>query len=338
MINLISDTVTIPTKGMIDAMFSAQVGDDVFNEDPSINELQAKLAEMFNMEAGLFCPSGTMTNQIAIKTHTNPMDELICDKQSHVYKYENGGYAYNSGIGIKLIEGSFGKVTADQVRAAVNPNYDWLPNSKLVVLENSCNSGGGTYYNYQEMLDISNTCRELGLSIHLDGARLFNVLVETKDSTKQIGNIFDSISICLSKGLGAPVGSVLLGNKTFIARARKFRKAMGGGMRQAGYLAAACTYALDHHIERLKIDNDRAKQLGQTLAGCSYVESVLPVMTNIVIFKLKAQNTALEFVEILRSKGIIASAFGPQKVRFVTHLNIDESMISKTQEILKELS
>ena len=154
------------------------------------------------MEAGLFCPSGTMTNQIAIKTHTNPMDELICDKQSHVYKYENGGYAYNSGIGIKLIEGSFGKVTADQVRAAVNPNYDWLPNSKLVVLENSCNSGGGTYYNYQEMLDISNTCRELGLSIHLDGARLFNVLVETKDSTKQIGNIFDSISICLSKGLG----------------------------------------------------------------------------------------------------------------------------------------
>lgn len=323
---------------MLQAMMKAKVGDDVFKEDPSINRLQDKLAIMFNMEAGLFCPSGTMTNQIAIKTHTNPMDELICDKLSHVYKYENGGYAYNSGIAIKLIDGSYGKITPAQIKESVNPNYDWLPNSKLVVLENSCNTGGGTYYEYAEMENIKSTCDELGLTLHLDGARLFNVLVETGDSTKQIGNIFDSISICLSKGLGAPVGSVLLGTKEFIARARKFRKAMGGGMRQAGYLAAACTYALDNNIERLKEDNNRAKQLGKTLESCSYVESVLPVMTNIVIFNLKPEITAAEFVETLKTKGIIASAFGPQKVRFVTHLNVNDEMISQTQKILIELA
>ena len=323
---------------MLEAMMNAKVGDDVFNEDPSVNALQVKLANMFGMEAGLFCPSGTMTNQIAIKTHTNPMDELICDKLSHVYKYENGGYAYNSGIGIKLIEGQYGKIKAEQIKAAVNPNYDWLTNSKLVVIENSCNTGGGTFYNYEEMEAIRNCCLDLGLSLHLDGARLFNVLVETEDDTQKIGSIFDSISICLSKGLGAPVGSVLLGNKTFIAKARKFRKAMGGGTRQAGYLAAACSYALDNHIDRLKIDNDRAKLLGSTLETCSYVESVLPVKTNIVIFNLKGDLMAADFVNTLRSKGIIASAFGPQKVRFVTHLDIDDKMIHKTQQILKDLS
>lgn len=338
LINLISDTVTIPTEGMLKAMMTADVGDDVFHQDSSVNALQGKLADMFGMEAGLFCPSGTMTNQIAIKTHTNPMDELICDKLSHVYKYENGGYAYNSGIGIKLIEGSYGKILPEQIRASVNANYDWLTNSKLVVIENSCNTGGGTYYEYAEMEAIHHCCKELGLTLHLDGARLFNVLVETKDEPKQIGSLFDSISICLSKGLGAPVGSVLLGKKAFIARARKFRKAMGGGMRQAGYLAAACTYALENNIERLKIDNDRAKLLGLTLEGCSYVESVLPVKTNIVIFNLNGDLMATEFVETLKSKGIIASAFGPQKVRFVTHLNIDDKMIAQTQEILKDLS
>ena len=338
LINLISDTVTIPTEGMLKAMMSANVGDDVFNEDTSVNALQRKLADMFGMEAGLFCPSGTMTNQIAIKTHTNPMDELICDKLSHVYKYENGGYAYNSGIGIKLIDGSYGKINPEQIRASVNPNYDWLTNSKLVVIENSCNTGGGTYYEFKEMEAIHDCCKELGLTLHLDGARLFNVLAETKDDPKQIGSIFDSISICLSKGLGAPVGSVLLGNKNFIARARKFRKAMGGGMRQAGYLAAACSYALDNHVDRLKLDNDRAKLLGATLQECSYVESVLPVMTNIVIFNLTQSLTATDFVETLKTKGIIASAFGPQKVRFVTHLNIDDKMIDETQQILKDLS
>ncbi len=338
MINLISDTVTTPTDGMLKAMMDAKVGDDVFKQDPSVNELQSRVADMFGMEDALFCPSGTMTNQIAIKTHTNPMDELICDKLSHVYKYENGGYAYNSGIAIKLIEGKYGKITADQVRASVNPNYDWLANSKLVVIENSCNTGGGTYYTKEEIVPIRDACTDLNLRLHLDGARLFNVLVETEESTHEIGQLFDSISICMSKGLGAPVGSLLLGKKDFIARARKFRKAMGGGMRQAGFLAAACNYALDHQVDRLKIDNDRAKELGKILESCSYVESVLPVMTNIVIFNLNENITAAEFVKKLESKGIIASAFGPQKVRLVTHLNIDEQMMKQTKNILKELS
>lgn len=338
MINLISDTVTTPTQGMLKAMLEAKVGDDVFKQDPSINELQSRVARMFNMEDALFCPSGTMTNQIAIKTHTQPMDELICDKLSHVYKYENGGYAYNSGIAIKLIDGKYGKITSDQIRASVNPNYDWLANSKLVVIENSCNTGGGTYYTKEEIIPIQKTCNELNLKLHLDGARLFNVLVETGETTEEIGSLFDSISICLSKGLGAPVGSLLIGSKVFIARARKFRKAMGGGMRQAGFLAAACTYALDHQIDRLKIDNKRAKELGVLLKGCSYVDSVLPVMTNIVIFNLKVENTADRFVEKLKAKGIIASAFGPQKVRLVTHLDINEEMMDKTKEILLELS
>ncbi len=319
-------------------MMDAKVGDDVFKQDPSVNELQSRVADMFGMEDALFCPSGTMTNQIAIKTHTNPMDELICDKLSHVYKYENGGYAYNSGIAIKLIEGKYGKITADQVRASVNPNYDWLANSKLVVIENSCNTGGGTYYTKEEIVPIRDACTDLNLRLHLDGARLFNVLVETEESTHEIGQLFDSISICMSKGLGAPVGSLLLGKKDFIARARKFRKAMGGGMRQAGFLAAACNYALDHQVDRLKIDNDRAKELGKILESCSYVESVLPVMTNIVIFNLNENITAAEFVKKLESKGIIASAFGPQKVRLVTHLNIDEQMMKQTKNILKELS
>ncbi len=338
MINLISDTVTVPSAGMLKAMMEAKVGDDVFNADPTINALQEKLARMFEMEAALFCPSGTMTNQIAIKTHTNPMDEMICDKLSHVYKYENGGYAYNSGIGIKLIDGSYGKINSEQIKASVNPNYDWLPNSKLVVIENSCNTGGGTYYNLNEMQEISSCCKELGLSLHLDGARLFNVLVETNDNTKDIGNIFDSISICLSKGLGAPVGSVLLGTKEFIAKARKFRKAMGGGMRQAGYLAAACIYALDNNIERLKIDNERAKQLGTTLEQCSFVSKILPIKTNIVIFELKGKLMANDFVEELRSNEILASAFGPQKVRFVTHLDIDDEMITQVQKSLIQMA
>lgn len=323
---------------MLKAMMEAKVGDDVFKQDLSINELQSKVAAMFGMEDALFCPSGTMTNQIAIKTHTNPMDELICDKLSHVYKYENGGYAYNSGIAIKLIDGTNGKITADQVRASVNPNYDWLANSKLVVIENSCNTGGGTYYTKEEIIPIRHVCKELNLKLHLDGARLFNVLVETDESTIEIGELFDSISICMSKGLGAPVGSLLLGTKSFIARARKFRKAMGGGMRQAGFLAAACSYALDHQVDRLKTDNNRAKELGKLLKNCSYVESVLPVMTNIVIFNLVENITAADFVERLKGKGIIASAFGPQKVRLVTHLDITDEMMNKTKEILKDLS
>ncbi|AEE49270.1 threonine aldolase family protein [Haliscomenobacter hydrossis] len=334
MINLISDTVTKPTPGMLQAMLQAEVGDDVFGEDPTVNALEAKAAALFGKEAALFCPSGTMTNQIAIKVHTQPLDEVICDEYSHIYQYEVGGYAFNSGIGVNLIKGSNGKITAEQVAAAIKPVYDWLPISKLVVLENTCNKGGGSFYTLDEIRPIQEVCRERGLSLHLDGARLFNALVETGESTAAVGEVFDSISICLSKGLGAPVGSLLIGSSAFIRQARRVRKALGGGMRQAGFLAAAGIYALDHHVQRLKEDNERAKRLGQVLASQTYVDNVRPVQSNIVIFDLKAPWTAESYLEFLAERGINASAFGPQTVRFVTHLDVSEAMIDRVLEVI----
>jgi threonine aldolase len=337
-INLMSDTVTKPTPAMLEAMFKAEVGDDVFGEDPTVNALEAKMAAMFGKEAALFCPSGTMTNQIAIKVHAQPLDEVICDEYSHIYQYETGGYASNSGVGINLIKGTNGKITADQLRVAIKPVFDWLPISKLVVLENTCNKGGGSYYTLDEIAPIHDLCQEKGLSLHLDGARLFNALVETKESTEAVGALFDSISICLSKGLGAPVGSVLIGDTNFIRQARRVRKVMGGGMRQAGYLAAAGLFALENHIDRLKVDNLQARRLGETLKELDYVESVRPVKTNIVIFDLKAPHTAESFLESLKLKGILAVPFGPQTVRFVTHLDVTEAMIDRTISILQSVS
>ncbi len=334
MINLISDTVTKPTPAMLEAMFKAEVGDDVFKEDPTINALENKAARLFGHEAALFCPSGTMTNQIAIKVHTSPLDEIICDITSHVYQYETGGYSFNSGVAVNLLHGKNGKITAELVESAIKPLYDWLPKSRLVVLENTCNKGGGSIYTYTEMKSISDLCRSKQLSIHLDGARLFNALVETNDHPSSIGALFDSISICLSKGLGAPVGSLLIGNNNFIGEARRFRKVMGGGMRQAGYLAAAGIYALDHHINRLREDNERARRLGKTLASLPYVEHVRPVQSNIVIFELIPALNAAEMVQSLKELGINSSAFGPRSVRFVTHLDITEKMIDEVIEKL----
>lgn len=337
MINLISDTVTKPDQDMLNFMMSAEVGDDVFGDDPSVQNLQNRLSKMFGKEAGLFCPSGTMTNQIAIKVHTKPLDEMICDHYSHVYQYETAGYGFHSGIGVNLIKGKNGKITAQQLKDAIKPVHDWLPISKLVVIENSCNKGGGSYYTLDEIIPIARVCKENGLKLHLDGARLFNVLVETNEKTEDIGNLFDSISICLSKGLGAPVGSVLLGNTDFITEAKRFRKVMGGGMRQSGYLAAACTYALDRNIKRLKIDNDRAKELGRILENCEYVKAVKPVKTNILIFDLKEGLLADTFLSKIKEHGILAAPFGPSTVRFVTHLDIDQDMIDKVKNILEKL-
>ncbi len=334
MINLISDTVTKPTAGMLQAMMAAEVGDDVFGADPTVNALEERVAGLFGKEAAVFCPSGTMTNQIAIKVHTQPLDELICDELSHVYQYEAGGYAFNSGVAINLLPGRHGKITAGQVAAAIKPEFDWLPKSRLVVLENTCNKGGGSYYTLDEIRPIRFLCRERGLALHLDGARLFNALVETGESTEAVGEQFDSVSLCLSKGLGAPVGSVLAGDRDFIREARRFRKVMGGGMRQAGYLAAAGIYALDHHVERLAEDNARARRLGAVLEQQPYVADVRPVRSNIVIFDLKPPETAASFVEKLKQHGIAATPFGPQTVRFVTHLEVTEEMIDETAEVL----
>ncbi len=336
-INLISDTITKPSPGMRRAMAEAIVGDDVFGQDPTVNKLQDMVAEMFGKEAALFCPSGTMTNQIAICAHTNPLDEVICEINSHVYQYETGGYAYNARVAVSLLHGTYGKITAKQIDSHIKDVYDWLPLSKLVVIENSTNRGGGNFYSMDEIAAISTLCREKNLLLHLDGARLFNVLVETGDTPKEIGQHFDSISICLSKGLGAPVGSLIIGNTDFIFKARRLRKVMGGGMRQAGILASAGIYALKNNIDRLKDDNRRAAQIGQALSECSYVKSVNPVKTNIVIFTLADDLPSSKYVEILEENGIIAHPFGRDKVRFVTHLDFTEEMLQQTIKILKKI-
>ena len=337
MINLMSDTVTKPTPAMLEAMMQAEVGDDVFREDPTVNALEAKTAKLFGKQAALFCPSGTMTNQIAIKCHTQPLDEVICDITSHVFQYETGGYAFHSGVAINTIQGINGKITATQIDEAIKPKFDWLPISKLVVIENTCNKGGGSYYTTKELKPIHLLCKEKGLVLHLDGARLFNALVESGESPQDMGALFDSISICLSKGLGAPVGSLLIGDEDFIQQARRIRKVMGGGMRQAGYLAKAGIYALDHHVERLKEDNDHAKVFGESLKRMSYVDNVRPVKSNIVIFDVKPPMTSASFLEALRAHGILAVPFGPQTVRFVTHLDVSKEMVERVCEVLEEM-
>ncbi len=338
MINLISDTVTKPTEAMLSYMMKAEVGDDVFGEDPTINLLQEKAADMFGKEAALYCPSGTMTNQIALKVNTKPLDEMICDVDSHVYQYETGGYAFNSGVAVNLIQGKNGKITADQIASVIKPGYDWQPISKLVVLENTCNKGGGSYYTLDEVVPIADLCKSKGLKLHLDGARIFNALVETGEDTKDWGKHFDTISICMSKGLGAPVGSLLIGDKETIREARRFRKVMGGGMRQAGYLAAACIYALDNHIDNLKLDNDKAKKIGSLLAQMTYVKSLKPVFTNILIFELRENIKDTDFLEKLKSQGIQATAFGNNTIRFVFHLQITDEMVTRISEVLESLA
>ena len=323
---------------MRQVMANAPVGDDVFGEDPTVNELQTYAAELMGHEAALYCPSGTMTNQIAMKLHTRALDEVICDKTSHVYNYETGGAAYHSRVTMNLLDGTNGKITPAQIRAAVKADYDWLPSSRLVVLENTCNKGGGTVYTYEEMHAIRTLCDELDLRLHLDGARLFNALVETGDAPAAVGRLFDSVSICLSKGLGAPVGSLLCGPRDFIKRARRFRKVMGGGMRQAGILAAGGLFALKNNVERLKIDNQRARELGDFLETLPYVASVRPVQSNILIFDLTDAFTATEFVGRLLERNVKVSAFGPQTVRFVTHLDLTDADMTEVRAVLHDLT
>ncbi|MBL7806233.1 MAG: aminotransferase class I/II-fold pyridoxal phosphate-dependent enzyme [Saprospiraceae bacterium] len=337
MVNLISDTVTKPTPGMLQAMWAAEVGDDVFKEDPTAIALEHLCAERFGMEAALFCPSGTMANQIALKVHTRPLDEVICDEMSHIYQYEVGGYAFHSGIGVNLLKGENGILTAEMVENAIKPPFDWLPKSTLVVIENTCNKGGGSMYDLETIRQIGAVCRKHGMAYHMDGARLFNALVETGNTPEEIGAEMDSISICLSKGLGAPVGSVLLGTQTFIKEARRVRKAMGGGMRQVGYLAAAGIYALNHHVTRLREDHQNARTLATILETLPWVCNIRPVQTNILIFDLKPPLTPAIYLEKLKQNGILASAFGPQTIRFVTHLDITQPMMDHVGRILHQI-
>jgi threonine aldolase len=329
-IDLISDTVTRPTKGMLDAMMNAEVGDEVFKSDPTVNELQEKIAKLFGMEDALFFPSGTMANQAAIKIHTQPGDRMFCDKWAHVYNYEGGGAAFNSGVTSHLIDGHRGMFTAAQLETAVSGRADiHVPYNRLVCIENTTNKGGGACWDFEELKKIQKTAKENDLVFHLDGARLFNALVAKNESPQQYGELFDTISICLSKGLGAPVGSVLLGTKEHIAKALRVRKLFGGAMRQAGFLAAAAIYALDNNVARLADDHRRAKKIGTVLESCSFVKSVEPIETNIVIFYVNDTIDPMDFIDKMELKGILLISMGEGKIRIVTHLDFTEVMLEK---------
>ncbi len=336
-VDLRSDTVTKPTQAMLEAMFSAKVGDDVLGDDPTVLELEKKVAQLFGHEAALFCPSGTMTNQIAIKVHTHAPGEVICDSLAHIYRYEGGGIGFNAGLSVKLLEGNRGRFTLEQLKAAINPDDIHFPPTQLVSIENTCNKGGGSIWTLPEIEKISNFCRSNNLPLHLDGARLFNALVASKTSPTEMGKHFDSISICLSKGLGAPVGSLLIGNKDFIKQSRRIRKILGGGMRQAGYLAAAGIYALDHHVERLSEDHKRALKIAALLETKSFIKKIEPVETNIVIFELDENHPSETFINEMTNKGIWLVGMGPQTVRIVTHLGIDEEQMEFLSSSLQSL-
>ncbi|MGB1241661.1 MAG: threonine aldolase family protein [Chitinophagales bacterium] len=333
-VDLRSDTVTKPTTEMHAAMFAAKVGDDVFGEDPTVNELEAKVAKIFGKEAAIFCPSGTMCNQIALKVHTKPLEEVITHHLSHLYQYEVGGYAFHSGVSLKMMQGENGILNADYIHNNINGDYDWLPVTSLVWLENTCNKGGGNYYELSQLQEIKDAAKSNNLPIHIDGARIFNAIIASNISAAAMGTFFDSLSFCLSKGLGAPVGSMLVGDKAFIRQARRVRKVMGGGMRQAGYLAAAGLYALEHHIERLEEDHQKAKTLLEVLETKPYVKRVLPVHTNILIFELKEDVDTQAFVGRLEEKGILVIPMGPKLVRIVTHLDFTDEMLAYTLEHL----
>lgn len=337
-IDLRSDTVTKPTKEMQQAMWAAEVGDDVLGDDPTVNALQEKAAKLFGMEEALFCPSGTMTNQLAIRVHTQPGSDVICDKYSHIYLYEGGGIMLNALSSVKLLDGDRGRLTAEQVAGAISPLHDIHSTvTRLVSLENTMNKGGGCYYDFNEINAIKKVCNDKNIPLHLDGARLFNALVETGESPLEYGKAFDSISICLSKGLGCPVGSLLLGTHDVITKARRFRKVMGGGWRQAGFLAAAGIYALDHHVERLKEDHARARAIGNMFEHLPEIEEIFPVDTNIVIIRLAEGLSEVDYVNKLAQQGILAVTFGKNLVRFVTHLDFTDDHLHEMSRRIRQI-
>ncbi|WP_109301154.1 low specificity L-threonine aldolase [Aquimarina sp. AU474] len=319
-IDLRSDTVTKPSKQMLEAIMNAEVGDDVYKEDPSVNKLEESIATMFGKEKALFFPSGSMANQAAIKLHTQPGEQLIADQYAHVYNYEGGGVSFNSGVSCKLINGHRGMITADQVEASINPpDFYHSPLTSLVCIENTTNKGGGACYDFDDIKKIRKVCNDHNLGYHLDGARLWNALVAKQENAKQYGEMFDTISVCLSKGLGAPLGSVLIGDAKIMDDAIRVRKILGGGMRQVGFMAAAGLYAIENHIERLNDDHARAKEIGQVLNTLPFITGVEPIDTNIIIFTIEGDEQ--EFIAKMEAKGVYFYGMGQGKLRFVTHLD-----------------
>jgi len=336
-IDLRSDTVTKPSKSMLETMLQAEVGDDVFKEDPTVNMLEERIAEMFGKKQALFFPSGSMANQAALKLHTNPGDQVICDKFSHIYNYEAGGASFNSGISCNLIDGERGMFTAQQVVESINPDAFYYAKTTLVEVENTTNKGGGACWDFNELVKIKTVCQEHNLRYHLDGARIWNALVAKKETTKQYGEIFDTISVCLSKGLGCPIGSVLIGDEQIMQDAIRIRKIFGGNMRQVGYLAAAGLYALDNNIERLAEDHRKTKEIGNLLSSLPIIKKVEPVETNIVIFELDNSINEKEFLKKLEDQQIKIIGMGSNKLRIVTHLDYTNTMHDKLLETLKNL-
>ena len=337
-VDLRSDTFTQPTPAMLEAMMSASVGDDVFGEDPTVNKLEAMAADLFGMEAALYCPTGTMSNQVAIKVHTQPGDEVICDQTAHVYQYEGGGIAFNAGAQVKLLDGDHGRITAEQVLQAINPDDVHKARTSLVCLENTANRGGGSCYDLQEIKKIRQVCDEQQLHLHLDGARLFNALVARGESPQQYGPLFHSISVCLNIGLGCPIGSILISTKDFIKKSRRVRKVFGGGMRQAGYMAASGIYALENHVDRLASDHQHAKSIAVALDKASFTAGILPVETNIVIFEVKAGWQAAQLSARLKENNILAIAISPTQIRMVLHLGVSKAMVDHTIDVIGKLS
>lgn len=336
-IDLRSDTVTVPTPEMLEAMLSAKVGDDVFDEDPTVKILEKRLADMFGKPRALFFPSGSMANQTAIKLHTSPGEQVICDKYAHIYNYEAGGVSFNSGVSCNLIDGQRGMFTAKQVKEAINPSAFYYSQTSLVEVENTTNKGGGACWDFEELKKIKKVCDTHNLGYHLDGARLWNALVTKKDTPLQYGELFDTISVCLSKGLGCPIGSVLIGNEDVMEQSVRLRKVFGGNMRQVGYLAAAGLYALDNNVERLSEDHKKAKEIGEVLVNCSFIKTVEPIETNIIIFELNDNIDESQFLQKLESQNIHIIGMGGSKLRIVTHLDYTIEMHDKLLEVLANL-
>jgi len=332
-----SDTFTRPTPGMLQAMQAAETGDDVFGEDPSVNRLEAIMADFFGKAAALYCPSGTMSNQIAIKAHTLPGDEVICSQQAHVYIYEGGGIAFNAGAQVRPLTGERGMISAAEVAEAINPDDVHKARTSLVCLENTANRGGGCCYDWEEILQIKKVCQEHGLRLHLDGARLFNALIATRQDPRAYGATFDSISVCLNKGMGCPMGSVLLGSTDFIREARRIRKKLGGGLRQAGYMAATGIYAMENHLQRLEEDHQHAKQIAHTLLEKNFTGHMLPVETNILIFEVTGDWTPASFAAYLEKEGIRVMPISPTQIRMVTHLDVTREMVERTCEVISSM-
>ena len=339
MIDLRSDTVTQPTEGMRQAIFTAEVGDDVFGEDPTVNLLQQKISELTAKEAAMFVASGTMGNQICIKTHTDPGNEIILERNSHIYNYECGAPSFLSGVQIMPVTGQRGSFTLDQIRDLVRPENVHHPVTRLIVVENTHNRGGGAIFPFEEIKKIREFATEHRIRMHLDGARLWNASKATGISIKNYCDLFDSVSLCFSKGLGAPAGSIIAASETFIHQARYYRKLFGGGMRQAGILAAGALYAVNHHFDRLSEDHKNARKLAEFLAKIPGIDIDLEsVQTNIVIFDVKKSGlNGQDVVQRLSDSGVKMLTFAGTKIRAVTHLHISESDIKITIDALADI-